>query len=201
MSEPTVFLVDDDAAVRDALALLLSFQGIRSLMFASAEDFLRVFDPGWPGCLLTDLKMPGMSGLDLQTALRGRGCDVPVIVLTAHGDAATARAALKNGALDFLEKPVENAVLLDVIGNAFRIDAERRSERASDRDRRSRLERLTPRERSVLQLIVAGLQHKDVGERLGISPRTVEVYKSRIMEKLDCRNNAELAAAARGDAG
>lgn len=200
MSEPTVFLVDDDAAVRDALALLLSFQGIRSLMFASAEDFLRVFDPGWPGCLLTDLKMPGMSGLDLQTALLERGRDVPVIVLTAHGDAATARAALKNGALDFLEKPVENAVLLDVIGNAFRIDAERRSERASVHVRRSRLERLTPRERSVLQLIAVGLQHKDVGERLGISPRTVEVYKARIMEKLDCRSNAELAAAARADA-
>src|ERR1044072_671293 len=125
MTDPTVFVVYDDASIRDGLRLLLSLKGLRPAGFSSAEDFLAVYDPQSRGCLLTDLQMTGMSGLDLQTALQERGVGLPVVVLTAHGDVATTRAALKHGAVDFLEKPVDDDVLIDVLRNAIRIDAER----------------------------------------------------------------------------
>jgi len=123
---PTVHLVDDDAAVRDALGLLLSLKGLESRVFASAESFLGACTPDWRGCLLTDLRMPGMSGLDLQTALASQDVSLPVVVLTAHGDVATTRAAMKAGAFDFLEKPVDDEVLVDVLRNAMAFDAENR---------------------------------------------------------------------------
>jgi RNA polymerase sigma factor (sigma-70 family) len=192
MSDPTVFVVDDDAAIRDALSLLISLKGLRASVFASAEDFLAIYDPAWRGCLLTDLKMPGMSGLDLQLALNERDAKLPVVVLTAHGDVATTRAALKNGAVDFLEKPIDDDVLVDVLRNAIRIDTERHRADAARTHISAQLERLTARERSVLDLLAEGLQHRDIAERLSISPRTVEVYKSRMMEKLQCRTLAEV---------
>ena len=191
-SLPTVFLVDDDAGVRDALSLLISLKGLRSSVFSSAEDFLAVYEPSWRGCLLTDLKMPGLNGLELQTLLKDRGVTLPVVVLTAHGDVATTRAALKNGALDFLEKPVNDELLIDVLTNAIRLDethwrlAQRREET------RSRINRLTSRERDVLKALAEGLQHREIAEKLDISPRTVEVYKARMMEKLQCRTLAEV---------
>jgi FixJ family two-component response regulator len=192
MSDPTVFVVDDDAAIRDALSLLISLKGLRAAVFASAEDFLAVYDPAWRGCLLTDLKMPGMSGLDLQSVLRERGIGLPVVVLTAHGDVSTTRAALKNGAVDFLEKPVDDDVLVDVLLNAVRIDEQRHRAEAERARTNARLNRLTPRERDVLDLLAQGLQHREIAERLTISPRTVEVYKARMMEKLQCRTLAEV---------
>jgi two-component system, LuxR family, response regulator FixJ len=195
MSEPTVFVVDDDASIRDALSLLISLKGLRAAVYASAEDFLAVYEPSWRGCLLTDLKMPGMSGLDLQSTLRERGVTLPVVVLTAHGDVSTTRAALKNGAVDFLEKPVDDDVLIDVLRNAVRIDEDRHradSERARST---ARLSRLTSREREVLEFLAEGLQHREIAERLSISPRTVEVYKARMMEKLQCRTLAEVVRA------
>jgi FixJ family two-component response regulator len=195
MSEPTVFVVDDDASIRDALSLLISLKGLRAAVYASAEDFLAVYEPSWRGCLLTDLKMPGMSGLDLQSTLRERGVTLPVVVLTAHGDVSTTRAALKNGAVDFLEKPVDDDVLIDVLRNAVRIDKDRHradSERARST---ARLSRLTSREREVLEFLAEGLQHREIAERLSISPRTVEVYKARMMEKLQCRTLAEVVRA------
>ena len=188
----TVFLIDDDAAVRDSLCLLLSLKGVRTLPFANAESFIETYRPEWPGCVLTDLRMPGMTGLELQAALRGRGIAVPVVVLTAHGDVATARAALKNGAFDFLEKPIDDAVLLEVLENALRADRERRAVAASRSASDERLERLTAREREILALIGAGHQNREIASELGISPRTVEVHKARIMEKLECRTLAEL---------
>ncbi|TLZ47189.1 MAG: response regulator transcription factor [Gammaproteobacteria bacterium] len=188
----TVFLIDDDAGVRDSLALLLSLKGVRTLPFANAESFIETYRPEWPGCVLTDLRMPGMTGLELQAALRGRGIAVPVVVLTAHGDVATARAALKNGAFDFLEKPIDDAVLLEVLENALRADRERRAVAASRSASDERLERLTAREREILALIGAGHQNREIASELGISPRTVEVHKARIMEKLECRTLAEL---------
>ncbi len=189
--DATVFVVDDDASVRDALSLLISLKGLRAAVFASAEDFLAVYDPAWRGCLLTDLKMPGLSGLDLQQALRDRGVALPVVVLTAHGDVNTTRLALKAGAHDFLEKPVDDDVLMDVLTNAIRLDREQHAHRRQRASNQARLDALTARERSVLELLADGLQHREIAERLGISPRTVEVYKSRMLQKLQCRSLAE----------
>jgi len=188
----TVFLIDDDAGVRDSLTLLLSLKGVRTQPFANAESFIETYRPDWPGCVLTDLRMPGMTGLELQAVLRERQVDVPVVVLTAHGDVATARAALKNGAFDFLEKPIDDAMLVDVLHNALRADRERRAAASSRTAADARIERLTGREREVLALIAAGHQNREIATQLGISPRTVEVHKARIMEKLECDSLAEL---------
>jgi RNA polymerase sigma factor (sigma-70 family) len=191
-ADATVFVVDDDASIRDALSLLISLKGLRASVYSSAEDFLSVYDPTWRGCLLTDLKMPGMSGIDLQALLQQRGVSLPVVVLTAHGDVSTTRAALKNGAVDFLEKPVDDEVLLDVLRNAIRIDEERHRASTENAQTAARLARLTSRERDVLELLAQGLQHREIAERLAISPRTVEVYKARMMEKLQCRTLADV---------
>ncbi len=188
----TVFLIDDDRGVRDSLSLLLSLKGLRTLPFANAESFIETYRPEWSGCVLTDLRMPGMTGLELQAALRGRGIEVPVVVLTAHGDVATARAALKNGAFDFLEKPIDDAMLLEVLHNALRVDRERRAAVTARSSSDRRTERLTEREREILALLTAGHQNREIATQLGISPRTVEVHKARIMEKLECRSLADL---------
>lgn len=192
MNDPTVFVVDDDAAIRDALSLLISLKGLRSAVFATAEDFLNTYCAEWRGCLLTDLQMPGMQGLELQRTLAERSIQLPVVVLTAHGDVATTREALKSGALDFLEKPVDDEVLIDVLRNAIRIDEQRHRDASAHLRSMERFARLTPREQAVLQLLADGLQHRDIAERLKISPRTVEVYKSRMMEKLQLRTLADV---------
>jgi FixJ family two-component response regulator len=190
--QPTVYFVDDDAAVRDALSLLLSLKGFLSQVFASAETFLETYRPEWRGCLLTDLRMPGMSGVELQQELVARGATLPVVVLTAHGDVATTRAAMKAGAYDFLEKPVDEQILVDVLKSAIAHDSETHGVNREKHRARERFGRLTPRERDVAQLVSEGLQNREIAARLGISPRTVEVYKARMMEKLDCRNLAEV---------
>ena len=190
--EGTVFLIDDDPSVRDSLSLLLSLKGIRTQLFATAETFIEAYRPEWHGCVLTDLRMPGMTGLELQAALRERRLEVPVVVLTAHGDVATARAALKNGAFDFLKKPIDDDMLLDVLRNALRVDCERRAAVTARATTDRRIERLTKREREILELIAAGHQNREIAPQLGISARTVEVHKARIMEKLECRSLAEL---------
>lgn len=192
MNDPTVFVVDDDAGIRDALSLLISLKGLRSAVFATAEDFLNTYCAQWRGCLLTDLQMPGMHGLQLQRALAERDIHLPVVVLTAHGDVATTREALKNGALDFLEKPVDDEILVDVLRNAIHIDEQRHQAASAHIQALERFARLTPREQAVLQLLADGLQHRDIAERLNISPRTVEVYKSRMMEKLQLRTLADV---------
>ena len=192
MSDPTVFIVDDDAPVRDSLSLLISLKGLRAAVFASADDFLTVYDSTWRGCLLTDLKMPGTGGLELQEILRNRQIGLPVVVLTAHADVVNTRRALKNGAVDFLEKPVDDDVLIDVLQNAIRIDARRHEAQVAKSDLTLKLDRLTPREREVLVLLAQGSQHREIAERLSISPRTVEVYKARMMEKLHCRTLADI---------
>src|SRR5262249_29463973 len=146
----------------------------------------------WRGCLLTDLKMPQMSGLELQDELRKRGINLPVVMLSAHGDVATTRAALKNGAVDFLEKPVDDEVLVDVLSNAIGVDAQRHAQDDQRARMADQVERLTPRERAVLELLAEGLSQRDIAARLAISPRTVEVYKARMMEKLQCHTLAEV---------
>jgi FixJ family two-component response regulator len=192
MSDATVFVVDDDASVRDSLSLLISLRGLRTQVFASAEHFLETYKGEWRGCLLTDLRMPGMSGLDLQVELQQRGVKLPVVVLTAHGDMVTTRTALKNGALDFIEKPADDDVLVEVLVNAIRVDGERHQADAVQAVTTQRLECLTPREREVFNLLASGLQNRDIAGSLGISPRAVEVHKACVMEKLQCRNLAEV---------
>jgi FixJ family two-component response regulator len=188
----TVFLIDDDPGVRDALTLLLSLKDISTQPFVNADSFLESYTPERVGCVLTDLRMPGMTGLELQAALRERHIELPVVVLTAHGDVATARAALKNGAFDFLEKPVDDAMLLDVLHNALRVDRERRSAAVQRSTSDERRERLTGREREILKLLTVGHSNREIATQLGISPRTVEVHKARIMDKLECHSLAEL---------
>jgi RNA polymerase sigma factor (sigma-70 family) len=188
----TVFLIDDDPGVRDALTLLLSLKDISTQPFVNADSFLESYTPERVGCVLTDLRMPGMTGLELQAALRERQIELPVVVLTAHGDVATARAALKNGAFDFLEKPIDDTMLVDVLQNALRVDRERRSAAAQRATSDERRERLTRREHEILKLLTVGHSNREIAEQLGISPRTVEVHKARIMEKLECHSLAEL---------
>lgn len=188
----TVHIVDDDAAMRDSLSLLLSLRGYRTASFASAEDFLAAVQPSWIGCVLADIRMPGMSGLEMQGVLAARGVRMPVIVLTAHGDVHSARAAFKANAVDFLEKPFDDEALVEAIESAFTRERARLSD-AEVREGRTRLlDALTPREREVLDLVVRGEHNREVGERLGISPRTVEVHKARLMAKLGASTLAEL---------
>src|SRR5712672_504239 len=178
--EATVFIVDDDIAVRDSLALLLGLKGFRARIFANAESLLKAYDASWFGCILADVRMPGMNGLELQTELIKRESDVPVIIMTGYGDVATARVALKAGAIDFLEKPIDDAVLIDVLQSA--IDAHAALRRGSSGGKGT--QHLTTREQQVSDLVTAGNTVKQIAAQLGISPRTVEVYKSRMVQKL-----------------
>lgn len=193
-----VYIVDDDAALRDATALFLHVHHISSQSFGSAEEFLATVQPGSSGCLLLDLKLGGMDGLELQQELVRRRIALPIVIVTAHGDVAATRAALKAGAFDFLEKPVDNDLLLEVIANAASWDERRRGQAAEAQERQLRIERLTPRERQVLELIAVGRSHREIAGALGISARTVEVYKSRMMEKLQARTLADVVRLAAG---
>lgn len=188
----TVHVVDDDAAVRDSLSLLLSLRGYRTACFDSAEAFLAAIAPGWSGCVIADIRMPGMSGLEMQAELRRRDMAMPVIIITAHGDAASARTAFKAQAVDFLEKPFDTAAAIAAVEVA--LDRERHRLAAGEtQERRDRaMETLTAREREVMRLLVLGLPNGDVAARLGISPRTVEIHKARVLSKLGARNVAEL---------
>ncbi len=191
-SEQTVFIVEDDAAVRDSLGLLLGLKNYRTQSFACAEDFLRVYQPAWAGCLLLDIRMPGMSGLELQSALGREHPALPIIVITAHGDVATVRTALKSGAVDFLEKPVDPDALLTAVRTALDTDAAQRRAALEARRAERQLSVLTTRERQVMELVAKGCHNREIASTLGISPRTVEVHKARVMDKLQVRSAAEL---------
>lgn len=188
----TVYIVDDDPSVRDSLSLMLGLAGYRVALYADAEAFLDAWRESWSGCVLADLRLPGASGIELQAALRQRAGALPVVIMTAHGDVPTARRAFQAEAVDFLEKPFDHGQLLAAIKTAFALE-ERRAQRAdSRREEREKLASLTPREREVLDHAARGLHAKEIGKLLGISPRTVEVHKARIMGKLGARNVAEL---------
>lgn len=184
----TVYIIDDDAAVRDSLVLMLGLAGLRTAAFADAEAFLAAWHADWAGCVVTDLRLPGASGIELQATLRSRGSQLPVVVITADGDVPSARAAFRADALDFLEKPFDDAQLRAAIDAGFA----REEQRLGKRKDAEKLESLTPREREVLERAAQGLHAKEIAAALGISPRTVEVHKARIMEKLGVRNVAEL---------
>ncbi|HZQ71734.1 MAG TPA: response regulator [Burkholderiales bacterium] len=191
-SDLKVFVVDDDASVRDSLALMLGLAGYRTAVFADAESLLAAWQAEWSGCVVTDLRLPGASGLELQAALRARGIGVPCIVITAHGDVPSARAAFQAQAVDFLEKPFDDAQLRGAIDTALALETQRVVRAQARRADEDKLARLTARERDVLECAANGLHAKEIAARLGISPRTVEVHKTRIMTKLEVRNMAEL---------
>jgi FixJ family two-component response regulator len=189
---PAAYIVDDDAGIRDSLSLWLGMRGVRTLTYESAEAFLAAVQPEWRGCVLIDLRLSGMDGLQLQAALLGLGVVMPVVFVTGHGDVGTARDALKAGAFDFVEKPVDNDRLVELVGLAIAKDAEEAQRAAQAAATVGRLQRLTQRERQVMDYVVAGRHNREIAAELGISPRTVEVYKARLMEKLDVRRVADL---------
>jgi FixJ family two-component response regulator len=189
---PTVFVVDDDDAVRDSLRLLLKSAGLECQSYGSAQEFLAVYDTCHPGCLVLDVRMPGMSGLEMQQELNLRGATLPVIFITGHGDIPMAVEAMQHGAFDFLQKPFRDQELLDRIHRALERDAENRTRlRHTDRIR-ERLATLSPREREVLELVTQGKANKMVAGDLGVSQRTVEIHRAHVMQKMEAGSLAEL---------
>jgi two-component system response regulator FixJ len=191
-ADATVFIVDDDAAVRDALQLLLRSVGLASEAYASADEFLGRFDPDRPGCLLLDVRMPGISGLELQQRLKERMSSLPIIFLTAHGDIEMAVKAVKAGALDFIQKPFRDQDLIDKVHCAIREDAQSRSQIREATEIQSRIESLTPRERQLLEMVVAGRANKVIASDLNISQRTVEIHRARVMKKMKADSVTDL---------
>ncbi|MBU6297885.1 MAG: response regulator transcription factor [Alphaproteobacteria bacterium] len=188
----TVFIVDDDPDIRDSLALLMESSGYKAKPYASGVEFLENENPGTAGCLLVDVQMPDMNGLELQHELGARHFRLPVIIMTGHGDIPIAVQAMKAGAVDFLEKPFDDDVLLDCVRRALERVASSADEAHIAREAEQRLSHLTERERQVLELIVAGKANKVIAYELSISPRTVEIHRSRVMEKMDAGNLADL---------
>jgi FixJ family two-component response regulator len=188
-----VFVVDDDAAVRKAVSRLLRSAGIAAATFASPREFLAQHDPANPGCLVLDLAMPGFNGLRLQTTLAETGSILPIIFLTGQGDVSKSVQAMKGGALDFLTKPVKDKDLLTAVRAAIERDAVARGEQAELFEIHARLDTLTPREREVLQHVVAGKMNKQIASDLGITEATVKMHRARVMAKMKMQSVAELA--------
>ena len=189
---PTVFLVDDDAAVRDALGALFRSEGLAVSVHESAEAFLSDLPPDACGCLVLDLRMDGLSGIELQKMLADRNVGLPIIFLTGHGDIPMSVRALKAGAIDFFEKPADPDVLLTRVQEALALDVERRTAGAQQAEMDARYTRLTEREREILAQVAEGMTSKEIARSLRISPRTVEVHRSHIMTKLGADSLADL---------
>lgn len=190
--QSTVYVVDDSVEVRESLTVLLRSKGLQSCCFPDAQAFLKACAPHVAGCLIVDVRMPGLSGLDLQHLLQERGYTLPVIVITGHGDVPMAVRALKAGALDFIEKPFAPSVLIPLINEALALDARLSHRRCEEAMLRARFALLTPREREILQQIVNGHYNKVVAADLGVSVSTVEAHRKRIMEKLRAKSLYDL---------
>ncbi|MCG7870651.1 MAG: response regulator transcription factor [Candidatus Thiodiazotropha lotti] len=189
---PTVYVVDDDEEVRSALKLLFESVGLPVVCFASALEYLDRFDESLPGCLVVDIRMPGMSGLDMQEKLNELPLHPPVIIITGHGDVPMAVRAVQAGAVDFIEKPFRDQILLDSVHRAIEMDAEKRGEASRLSEIREHLNQLTPREREVLDLVISGMRNKNISEQLGITLSTVEAHRSRVMEKMQADSLSHL---------
>jgi two-component system response regulator FixJ len=187
-----VHVIDDDLAIRDALVLLLEAQGRTARAFPDAASFLADLDPSLPGCVVADVRMPGLSGLELQRHMKKSGIDLPVIIITGHGDVAMAVQALKEGAVDFIEKPFDEDVLARSIDDALDRGERVFRERQATADIRTRAAELTPREREVMELVVQGRPNKAIAAALNISVRTVEIHRGRVMEKMQAGSLSEL---------
>jgi FixJ family two-component response regulator len=189
---PTIYVVDDDAAARRAIIWMLESAGRRVEGFASGREFLAAYQPGCSGCIIVDVRMPGMGGIALQDELARRGIRLPVIMVTGYAEVSVAVEALQRGAVDFIEKPVDTARLLERIDIAIALDAERRRRECLRHTCAARIARLTSREREVMTMVVAGKANKVVAYELGISQKTVESHRARVMSKLEVASLAEL---------
>ncbi|MBT8486767.1 MAG: response regulator transcription factor [Phycisphaerales bacterium] len=192
MSETTVYVVDDDAAIRHSMRRLVESIGLAVEAFASAREFLARFDPAVPGCVVLDVRMPEMSGLELQEELLARGHRVPIIVVTGYADVPMAVRSMRAGAMDFIEKPFTPQTLLERIQRAVAKDAEARRTRAEQIDVERRIQRLTPRELQVMDRVVAGRTSKNIAADLGLSPKTIHVHRAEMMAKMQAGSVAEL---------
>lgn len=190
--EPLVYVVDDDAAVLDAIRMLLRSVGLRAATYTSGTDFLAAFDSDQPGCLVLDIRMPVMSGIELQERLREMGAMIPIVFVTAHGDIPMAVQAVKAGALDFIPKPFRDQDLLDRVQQAIELDLQHRNELSDRAELLRRHATLTAREREVFRLVAAGKANKVIAADLGISQRTVEIHRGRVMEKMQARSLPQL---------
>ena len=193
-AEPTVFVIDDDAAVRQSLSLLVRSMSLNVEVFDSAASFLDLYDRERPGCLVLDIRMPGMGGLELQQELEQRNVQLPIIFITGHGDVSMAVRAMRAGAIDFLEKPFNDQDLLARINQALEVDFQWRQTRDQLDTMRARLRALTPRESDVMERIVKGQANKVVAIELGLSERTVEIHRAKVMAKTGSKSLAELVA-------
>lgn len=190
--KPVIHIVDDEPDVRDALGMLMRSVGYQTQAYASGDDFLQRYRPGVPGCLLLDVRMPGISGLELQERLSRDGVALPAIIMTGHGDVPMAVRAMKAGAFDFIEKPCNDQVLLDRVAEAIAHGRRSQDAQAERKQTLARYEQLTPREREVMTRIVAGRLNKLIADDLGLSVRTVEIHRAHIMEKMEARSLSAL---------
>ncbi|VAW98610.1 hypothetical protein MNBD_GAMMA22-1584 [hydrothermal vent metagenome] len=190
----TVYIVDDDQAVRDSLSWLIESISIKVKVFSSAQEFLDNYDSDYPGCLVADVRMPGISGLELQKILNEKKYTIPMILITGHGDVPMAVRALKNGAVDFIEKPFNDQILLERVNQCLEKDQSERIEHKDLQSKMSLLATLSPREREVLDQVVVGKQNKIIAADLGISNKTVEAHRANVMEKMDVASLADLVA-------
>ena len=187
-----VFVIDDDASMRDAVSRLLTAVGLTVQTFASAREFLAGRLPDVPGCAVLDVRLPGLSGLDLQREMVERGIHIPVIFITGHGDIPMSVQAMKAGAVEFLTKPFRDQDLLDAVRSGIQLDRQGRKERAELAELRDGLRQLTPREREVMALVVAGLLNKQIALRLGTSEKTIKIHRSHVMQKMRADSLADL---------
>jgi RNA polymerase sigma factor (sigma-70 family) len=191
-TKATVFVVDDDQAMRNSLKWLIESVGVQVESFSSADDFLGQYQAGRSGCLVLDVRMPGMSGLDLQDYLVDNNIRIPVVIITGHGDVPMAVRAMKSGAIDFIEKPFNDEVLLDAIRRAIAFEEQQRSHQSEHRQVKKRLASLTPREREVMDMVTEGKSNKEIANTLGVSAKTIEAHRARVMEKMQAGSLAEL---------
>jgi len=189
---PTAYVVEDDESIRTLWKWLMESNGIAVRTFNTAPEFIAAYRPGAPGCLVLDLRLPGMSGLELQEHLKRNRVDIPIVFVTAHGDVRTAVTAIKEGAVDFIEKPFNYQQALSIVGKAFKRDAEHRARRARHASVAARIGLLTQRERAVLQRVIEGKQNKVIADELALSVKTVEFHRAKLMEKMGVDSVAEL---------
>jgi len=189
---PTAYVVEDDESIRTLWRWLMESNGIAVRTFSSAQDFIAGYSPGAPGCLVLDLRLPGMSGLELQGHLKRNRVDIPIVFVTAHGDVRTAVTAIQEGAVDFIEKPFSYRQAVTIVEKAFQRDAENRERHARHFDVSSRIAALTDRERAVLRCVIAGKLNKVIADELEISVKTVEFHRAKVMEKMKAASVAEL---------
>ena len=190
--DQTIFIVDDEKPVRDSIKFLMESIGLQAKVFASAQEYLDQFDDDAPGCLITDIRMPMMSGLDLQQKLSEKALHPPIIMITGHGDVPMAVSAIQQGAIDFVEKPFNNQKLLDIVYKALEIDAKRRGENTKLDDIQQKYQYLTDKEQQVFELVIKGHLNKQIAQELFVTQSAIEARRAKIMEKMQANNLSDL---------